>query len=189
MFLLPSQSRCDEPAAFPSRLRSAVRDTATPFLAEETLPSRHAFMVNFQREALHIPYRLYYPEALLHEQVEGADGMHRLILACLGTRHHSGYLRQHYLREVVVSDAAWCMPYILQLASEYVVAIVEDVATALANRDPSALAAFAKENPAYLATFQKRVRSYWSCYYRRTHPHFDDYPGAKVLALLKQHPA
>jgi hypothetical protein len=94
-------------------------------------------------------------------------------------------LRQECLGELLGSDESWLTPYLLQLAGEYVVEIGEDVARAIGARDAGALATFAEENPDYLATFASRVESYWDCYYRKAYPDRNNYPGAKVLALLR----
>ena len=145
------ETRCDESAAFPAELR-AVRDAVALVVTGEAQPPRGAFLVNVDGETLHIPSRLYYSPALLRREIRNAQGIVRLILAALGTRHYDGYLRQLCLRELLRSDDAWLTPYILALASDYVAEIAKDVAEAIPMRDTAALAAFARGNPEYLAT-------------------------------------
>jgi len=183
MFLVRCEARCDEAMAFPSRLRSAVRDAVASVTIGEWHPPNHAFTVNVEREALCIPYRVYYDPDLLRRQLRELQALARLILLCLGTRHYDGYLRQECLRELVKYEAPWLTPYFLQLASEYVVEIVEDVANVIGERSPATLRAFASENSAYLATLGRRMTSYWS-YHRHAYPERHSYPGAKVLAVL-----
>jgi hypothetical protein len=185
MFLLACEPRWDESAAFPFRLNSAVREAAALVATGEMHRPRHAFLVNVDHETLQIPYRLYYSPALLRRELSHSLGVSRLILACLGTRHYDGYLRQECLGELLGSDEAWLTPYILQLAGEYVVEIAENVVKAIGVRDTGALATFATDNPDYLATLARRVQSYWYCYYREAYPHRNNYPGVKVLALLR----
>lgn len=171
--------------AFPSKLHAAVREAIAAVAVDEWHPPRHAFMVNMDGEALRIPYRLYYDRDLLRRELSNSQDTARLMILCLGTRHYDGYLRQECLRELLTSEVPWLAPYVVQLASEYVVEIAEDVANAIAGRSPAALRAFALENPAYLATLERRVTSYWDCYHRQAYPDRQCYPGAKVLAVLR----
>lgn len=184
MFLVDCDVPCDEAMAFPSKLHSAVRDTVASVAIGEWHRPRYAFIVNMEGEALRIPYRVYYDPDLLRRQIGNMQDVARLILLCLGTRHYDGYLRQECLRELVKNETPWLLPYVLQLAGEYVVEIAEDIANALDGHDPARLRAFALENSLYLATFGRRMTSYWSCYHRWAFPARRSYPGAKVLALL-----
>ena len=186
MFQIGCENRCDESMGFPVRLRPVVRDIAPFVNAGELHPPRHAFKVNLDREELRIPYRLYYSPDLLRRRLHDSQGSARLILACLGTRHYDGYVRQECLGVLLESSEAWCTPYLVQLAGEYVVEIADDVAAGIVQRDPATLAAFASENADYLATFARRVRSYWHCYHRQAYPEQAHYPGAKVLAVLTE---
>jgi hypothetical protein len=185
MFLVHCEGRCDEPMAFPARLRSVVREAVASIAIEERHPPRHTFTVNLDGETLHIPYRLYYDPALLRRELSSSRASVKLILLCLGTRHYDGYLRQECLRELLKDETPWITPYVVQLAGEYVLEIAEDVANALKERNAQALRAFALENPAYLATLERRVTSYWSCYHRQAYPERHRYPGARALAVLR----
>jgi hypothetical protein len=185
MFLTHCEGRCDEPMAFPSVLRSAVREAVAAVSIGEWHAPRQAFDVNVDGETLRIPYRLYYDPDLLRRELSHSQSAARLILLCFGTRHYDGYLRQECLQELVKSEASWLTPYLLQLAGEYVVEIAEDVANAIGERNPATLRAFALENASYLATLDCRATSYWNCYHRRAYPDRNGYPGAKVLAALR----
>ncbi|MCS0630322.1 hypothetical protein NX786_13345 [Telluria mixta] len=141
-------------------------------------------MVKIDHETLQIPYRLYYNRELLRLRLHTSYGIKKLVLACLGTRHYDGYLRQQCLRYLLRSEACWVFPYIVQLAGEYVVEIADEVAEGIVDRDSSSIAEFVRQNSDYLATFGRRVTSYWNEYYRRAYPCRDHYPGSKVLAHL-----
>lgn len=185
MFLVRCEVRCDETMAFPSMLHSDVREVLARISIGELHAPRHAFAVNVNGETLHIPYRLYHDPDLLIRELSNSQPSARLILLCLGTRHHDGYLRQECLYELLKSEASWLTPYLLQLAGEYVVEIVDEVANAIGQRNPASLRAFALENPAYLATLDRRVTSYWRCYHRHAYPDRNVYPGTKVLAAVR----
>jgi hypothetical protein len=183
-FLVQCDGRCDESTAFPSALRFIAQEAATAVAIGELHPPRHAFAVNMDGERLHLPYRVYYDRDLLRAQISSSHGSVKLIRLCLGTRHYDGYLRQECLLGLLNNGIPWLIPYLLQLAGEYVVEIAEDVANAIVEWDRDTLRAFAMENPNYLATLARRVTSYWNCYHRRAYPDRQGYPGARVLAVV-----
>ena len=178
-------SSCDESLGFPSALRSSARAAIALVAQGETAPPLGTFTVNVADEALRIPGRLYYDATRLRRAIGNARGNDRLVLACLGTRHHDGRVRQECLAHLSGSGDAWIIPYIVQLAGEYVIEIVADVLQEIRTRDTSSLAGFARANPAYLATLARRVTSYWNCYHRHAYPDRADYPGTRVLALMR----
>jgi hypothetical protein len=180
----PRKTTSDESMGFPSCLRPSVRDVAASLAYTETHAPSDMFMVKIDHETLEIPYRLYYCRELLRLKLHTSYGIKKLVLACLGTRHHDGYLRQECLSYLLQSQACWVIPYIIQLAGEYVVEIADKVSDGIVSRDNSSMAEFARQNPDYLATFGRRVTSYWNEYYRHVYPCRDDYPGSKVLAHL-----
>lgn len=180
------EARCDESNAFPSALRAAVRQLVDAVAQGELHPPRHMFTVNVHGEALRIPVRIYYDSDRLRASLRTAQGIDQRILACLGTRHHDGFLRQECLRYLLAAEEDWVLPYILQLAGEYVIQIVDDVARGIVLRDAAPLAAFVRDNPRYLATLGRRVRSYWHYYYEQACPDLNDYPGTRVLNYLQR---
>ncbi|MFS2217150.1 hypothetical protein ACCD08_21820 [Telluria sp. Tellsp104] len=182
MLTRPRQARPDESLGFPSALRAAVRAAVAVVAQDELAPPHGTFDVDVDGATLHIPYRLYYDPARLRRALDDAQGAERRIVACLGTRHVDGHVRQACLAQILDSDEPWLMPYIVQLAGEYVIEIVEDVARWIGTRDASTLASFARANPAWLATLGRRVTSYWNCYHRRAFPDRADYPGTRVLS-------
>lgn len=171
--------------AFPSTLRFIAQEAATAVAVGELHPPRHAFELNMDGERLRLPYRVYYDGDLLRAEISNSRGSAKLIRLCLGTRHYDGYLRQECLQGLLNNGIPWLIPYVLQLAGEYVVEIAEDVANAIVGWDPGTLRAFAMENPRYLATLARRVTSYWNCYHRRAYPDRQGYPGARVLAVVR----
>jgi hypothetical protein len=184
MFTIPCDRRCDESLGFPADLRPVVCDIAASLASTEIHPPSGVFQVNLDHEPLQIPYRVYYSQYRLRWKLRTSVSIERLVVACLGTRHYDGYLRQQSLQQLLRSDASWALPYIVQLAGEYVVEIADDVAAAIVDCDTASVANFAMQNPAYLATFNRRVTSYWNEYYRDSYPRREDYPGSKVVAHL-----
>jgi hypothetical protein len=161
-----------------------VRDITASLASTETHAPSSVFVVKLDKETLQIPYRVYYNAGLLRLKLHASHGLKKLVLACLGTRHHDGYLRQQCLGYLLRRNEFWMIPYIVQLAGEYVVEIAEKAAEGIEFCDSASVSEFAKQNPEYLATFSRRVTSYWNEYYRPAYPCRDDYPGSKVLAHL-----
>lgn len=185
-FIQVGTVRLDEASGFPYALRTSVHEAVAAVAKGERHPPRHVFLVNLELEALRIPCRLYYDPELLRHGLATSDGVRRAILACLGTRHCDGHLRQECLAELWSVPAAWVIPYVIQLASEYVVEIVRDVDHSIPKIDKIELAAFVRENPDYIDTLQRRVTSYWSCYHRFAYPDRSAYPGMKVITYLRK---
>ena len=181
----PHQVRQDEALGFPSALRAAARAAVAVVARDEIAPPHGAFCVDVGGETLHIPERLYYDPGRLRRALDDAQGADRRILACLGTRHCDGHVRQACLAHILDGDDAWLMPYIVQLAGEYVIEIVDDVARWSETCEASALAALARANPAWLATLSRRVTSYWNCYHRHAYPDRNAYPGSRLLSRFR----
>ena len=112
--------------------------------------------------------------------------MQRLVLACIYTRHHDGFVRHDRLSHVLGSGELWTAPFILRLIGEYVVEIVISIAGALA-ADPGirhSCVQVAAENPDFIELTRQRAVSYWDCYYRRQYPRLGSYPGMEALHLI-----
>jgi hypothetical protein len=82
------------------------------------------------------------------------------------------------------------IPYVIQLAAEYVIEITAAIRAAftrLAAGSPhrTAYARFAAENPAFIARASARAISYWNEYYRRQYPSVASYPGHAFFTELK----
>ncbi len=140
-------------------------------------------------EKLLIPYRIYNPEpseAFLAE----LDALERLLLACLYTRNHDGFVRQRNLAPLLSSDEPWVIPFIVQLLGEYVIDICEDIAeftnTTLRTRKTMRrnFVSFFEHNPEFIALTESRATSYWDCYHRTRHTSCATYPGLTTLHAL-----
>jgi hypothetical protein len=181
-------------AAFPPQ---RARDVAT---VEDAMPAASfgplgAFTVVVDADEVTIPYRIYNPEP--DPAVEEAlSPVQRTLLACLYTRHHDGRIRERRLTDVIASDADWVVPYVVYLASEYVVEIAVLVHAGLGSLtagDPrrGTYQRFIKANQGFMDLMEARAMSYWSCYYRArfprraTSPNRDDYPGLAVVRMLR----
>lgn len=61
------------------------------------------------------PYRMYLDEPE-ETVIQSLSDNQKLILACLYTRSHNGYIRQKYVEQILNMDfPKWCIPYIVKL--------------------------------------------------------------------------
>ncbi|WP_326756769.1 hypothetical protein OHB56_02130 [Streptomyces sp. NBC_01635] len=117
--------------------------------------------------------------------------MQQAILHCLYSRHSDGLVRQRHLEQIASSDEPWVVPFVVQLAGEYVLEILESIQHGLSDlsskRSAQRLAYgdFIARNPGFFARTERRVVSYWSCYYRWKFPVLGTYPGCHLLELLR----
>ncbi|WP_426089055.1 hypothetical protein [Janthinobacterium sp. PSPC1-1] len=170
-----------EADAFPAALAVTVTQLL-PVLGSSR--AHRPFTVYQNGEALLIPTRTYYDreQLLACTQLAGDAGV---IALCLGTRHHDGHLREACLRQLLLQERVWTVPFVVHLCGEYVLQIVEVIGAVLPAWNGEALARYLRENPAYVATLERRSISYWNCYYRWRYPVWEDYPGRRAMATLR----
>jgi hypothetical protein len=168
---------------------AALAAEAAPILAalerDQLHPPYTPFAVRWGAEQLVIPQRVYYPTALL-DTLAGRPQQQQALIGCIFTRHCDGYVRERALRSVIGTEYPWVAPFVVQLAGEYVVEILEVIVANLDQLPRGAYAAFLAANPAFYATTKRRIVSYWDCYYRWKTPRFKEYAGAKIIAHLDQ---
>lgn len=168
-------------AAFPARLRAEAAH-----IAEKICPSvmsGRGQSVIVQVEPLTLPYRV---------QLGGSDSLSSklddplaLIYACIQSRHHEGHVRQRQIERLAGASEHWVMPFVVQLCSEYVVEILQEIETCLPLLDKQIYGAVLRDNPAFLALAQQRMTSYWDCYYRRRQPERETYVGFRLFEQFR----
>ncbi len=135
-------------------------------------------------ETLRIPYRIYATEPPAHLVNEFSE-QQRIALCCLFTRHHSGFVRERTLREVLRGDPApWIYPFAIQLLGEYVIEILEVLWTRRDLLRSEQCVTFLNDNPKFVALTKKRIVSYWNCYFRLLSPRLVDYIGFRIADEL-----
>jgi hypothetical protein len=154
--------------------------------ANELAPAMQGFKVLVQGEVLSAPYRVYYQTAKFRLVIASSTGDSRSLALALGTRHCDGYVREECLRQIVVMDRPWIVPFIVQLIGEYVIEIVEVIAAAIPVANAERFSEFALANPGFMATTRRRATSYWDCYYRNRFPKLQTYPGIAALDSIER---
>lgn len=177
-------------AAFPSSIREAASKVVGELPPAPVWGSSATFTVSVTGDEVRIPERIYTRE-LPRGVVAGWTRVERDIYACLYTRHHDGYVRQHQVSCLSSVSEPWVIPFVVRLIGEYVVEIVADIKRRLSDlespgsNERAQYARFVNENPAFMTLTAARVASYWDCYYRRSYPRLSDYPAFQLLASLQ----
>ena len=164
--------------AFPAGLR----DDAMQVVSALPNPSHwaHNFSVNIGEETVWIPYRIYHDPALIDSA--NLTQTQRNLLACLLTRHHSGFTRVENLTRILGSNQSWVPPFVVQLLGEYVVEILRAIRDNLDLLDAQLYREFLVRNPAFYRKTKERVQSYWHCYHRGEHK--EEYAGFQIMEFF-----
>ncbi|MFH9478700.1 hypothetical protein ACH4L7_33420 [Streptomyces anulatus] len=176
-------------AAFPTRLAGDVQ-SVLEVMPEARLAPMMPFEVEVQGEIVAIPYRLYNEEPCADIE-RPLFGTQQMILHCLYSRHHDGRVRQRHLEQIAASGEPWVVPFVVQLAGEYVLEIIELIDRGLpglavpGSTQRRLYGEFIARNPAFFARTERRVVSYWSCYYRWKYGAFGTYPGCVLLEAFR----
>jgi hypothetical protein len=134
-------------------------------------------------QIVRIPYRLYFNAPEDTTLPPQSDSW--LVMQCLLTRHSDGHVRHQALRRILLAGKRWVVPFVVLLAGEYVVEIIDDMVAALSKLDRDIYADFVHENRPLMAVLQARATSYWDCYYRHQYPNKHDYPGLVFFDRLE----
>ncbi|ADP17084.1 hypothetical protein AXYL_03764 [Achromobacter xylosoxidans A8] len=164
-------------AAFPARLRAEAAH-----IAEEICPSvmsGRGLSVIVQDEPLTLPYRVQHggSDSLFSK----LDEPQALIYACMQSRHHDGHVRQRQIERLAGASEPWVVPFVVQLCSEYLVEILQDIEARLPLLDKRVYGPVLRSNPAFLDLAQQRMTSYWDCYYRRRGVRSETYVGFRLF--------
>jgi hypothetical protein len=173
-------------AAYPASVATAAR--AVGALVPAASPPMGAIAVQVDGETVTLPVRIYAAE-VASATVAALSPDERLVLHCLYTRHHDGFVRARHLDPVLAADAAWAVPFVVHLIGEYVLEIVQTIAGRLdlgpASADRTRYGEFVRGNRRYVQTVASRVVSYWNCYHRARCPQLAAYPGAVLMGRLR----
>lgn len=137
---------------------------------------------------IHIPYRIYNPP-LSTTKVKTLTLQQQLILFCIFTRHHNGFIRHEMVKNIMqihptLEEDDFIIPYIFLLLGEYVAEICEDLYPYIkANR--SVINNFMQKNTEFSYLTYQRSVSYWNEYYRQSiYKDYRNYPTSKVFDLF-----
>jgi hypothetical protein len=175
--------------AFPSQLAGDVRSVLTAVPVARLAPLE-PFQIEVEGETVAIPSRIYNEEPNA-DLAPSLTGTQQVILHCLYSRHNDGWVRQRHLEQIMESSEPWVVPFVVQLAGEYVLEILEAISRGLPglavpdSAQRRLYGEFIARNPAFFARTERRVVSYWSCYYRWKYGTFGTYPGCALLEAFR----
>lgn len=109
------------------------------------------------------------------------------IINCFYTRHCNGYIREEYLKKIILLPHEWVVPYVLKLLGEYVVEILDVIHKNMQMIDMLVYKDFISKNQDFYNITRQRVISYWDCYYRWLYKYKHDYVGFKILNFIENH--
>lgn len=166
--------------AFPSKISEEVKSIFKKHPFEITIETKWFFKVSVNDEELKIPYRIYYDKKIL-ENLNEFTQVQQDILNSLYSRHHDGFVRQKCVSKIITSNHSWTVPFIIQIISEYVIEILNEVNDRIISLDEINLKNFLLSNKEFYKVAKDRVTSYWDCYYRMQYPTKENFVGFKIL--------
>ena len=142
--------------------------------------SQNEFYTLFDGYQIKFPYRVFFIDD--NELYEELDEEEKIIYDCIFTRHCDGYIREKHIRNILSKDFDDnCMPYILRVAFEYVIEIVDLVYKELVNRNNELFHKFCINNIQIVKKNYQRMVSYWNYFYRDKCFRFENYIGRKLF--------
>ena len=166
-------------SAFSISIRPDALEACAAFPAVRLLGQGASVRVG--EELVNIPYRLHLDPSFIH--VDHLTSLQQDIVNCLLTRHSDGFVRQNHLTRIVRLNHVWVPPFVVQLAGEYVIEILNVICQNLEALDPSTYGDFLRNNPAFLTLTEQRIKSYRDCYYRNETG--KEYVGFKILEFFR----
>lgn len=171
-------------AAFPPDRRVSATGAAKLLLPFVDANYRQSCVdVLVRGKAVRIPKRVHFVG--LSEAKLGNE--HALLPAvqCLRTRSTDGYERQAAVRHILPLNEPWSIPFVVLLAGEYVVEIIDEIVASLSALNREAYIEFVRENRGAMRLLRSKATSYWDCYYRTSYPNRSAYPGLAFLHQLE----
>jgi hypothetical protein len=167
-------------SVFPASLKSdvdAVLAAMPPSLGYERVNGPR---VSIKGERIELLSRLYSPEPP-DDVTRQLNDRQRLILSCLYSRHHDGYVRERHLPRLQ-GDDPWLPHFVLQLVGEYVIEICQVALDQLDAIPRASYETFAAENGEFVALVRQRIVSYARQYHRSMG--FVDDPAFRFMTSL-----
>lgn len=171
--------------AFPRELEQEINSIFEKITLKTESYNGGKFDIQINKEIVRIPERIY-SEDVGEVEEAALSQIQKQILNCYFTRHHNGYIRQKRVNNIFKSGMIhyWCIPYIIRLAGEYVVEIIDDINRNINLVDEKALRDFIRQNQKFILTTEGRIASYWGEFYRHDYPK-DKYVGFNVKQYIQ----
>ena len=132
-------------------------------------------------EKINIPYRIYFDEP---KDIIELNSNQEIILNCLYSRHHNGFIRQKCIEKLLENKNYWITPFFVQLFGEYIYKMME-IFNVYLNKNMDNCIKFFSENNNYWKKIESKVSSYWDAYYRKECPKYNKYLGKEIINKIK----
>ncbi len=169
---------------FPSTLNSDVEVVAMLIPKSKHLPHKTEETLSVESDSIRIYSRIYNPEPD-SSATSSLTATQQLVLSCIYTRHHDGFVRQKHLKKILENETPWTVPFVVMLLGEYVIEIVEMTKGAV-EKDKALYKKFITDNPIFWEKTKSRMTSYWNEYYRKSFENKDDYPALKIVKIIEE---
>lgn len=165
--------------SFPPELHDDVLEVLCRLDFHENDISNSEYDVFVKGSLVTIPERVYFIESNYYR----LSHIQRIILDCILTRHHNGFVRQKHVRNLLNCSEYWIIPFTFRLLGEYVEEILCDIECHI-YENLKEYREFIDENIFFFEKTQSRIISYWNCYYRSKYPKFESYIGYRIIEKL-----
>lgn len=170
-------------AAFPPSVHEDVLKVMKHVGVSDIEPTKPVSRVRVGDHHVDIPYRVYFQNSSPAD-FKGLTKIQSGVLASIMTRHHSGYQREIWGRQLCSHPAIWTAPFVVYLLGDYVQEVLLMMQEQLNPDWDLFIHEFLDKNIEIKKSVSHRIISYWDCYYRCMTPHFTDYPGYLIAARL-----
>jgi len=120
---------------------------------------KDTFDVVVQGENISIPSRFY---GDVSPPLNCSDAQ-KLVWSCLYSRVSNGFVRERFLRDILLTDSLYVVPYVIQFCGEYVLEIIEIIHDNLNRLNHTMYQEFFVANPEFIFKTKQRAASYWDC--------------------------
>lgn len=169
--------------AFPTALRPEL-DVVLKDIGLLGVATQRGIAINVAGESLVIPYRIHH--SCDERELEQLDGLQAVLYSCLLTRNPDGHIRQRQLERIASIPEPWVVPFVLQLAGEYVIEILRTIETSFPTLDGKVYSNFILTNEKFFQVTRDRMISYWDCYYRWQYKYKSDYVGYRLFDMFDE---
>ena len=140
--------------------------------------------VYLNRNIIKIPYRIFLEE-VKDEIIEKLNHTQKIILYCLYTRHHDGFIRQKYLEKIINENSYFITPFIIQMIGEHVSELIVIIDKYLENNILN-YRKYINENKHYWKNMRGYIATYWDTYQRNKYPEYRKYIGKIIFDRINK---
>ncbi len=170
---------------FSKELHSDVKEVINILPIKEDCISENYTIYLLNNENLKMYSRIYFDEPS-QELIDKLTSKQKIILNCIYTRHHNGYLRQQKVEKLIDSNEYFVTPFLIQLIGEPIFEILVPINDSV-DKNTKNYVKFMEENQPYWNLTKSRIISYWNEYYRKEHKNLKNYIGYMIVEKIENY--